>query len=259
MDNDEQAIRALISTWMEASAAGDSARVLELMTEDVVFLGAGRPPMTKADFAAASRTMEGQRVEGTAEIQEIRIFGAWAYCWNQLNVTIHPSGEGHTRHLRGPALSVLRKAADGSWAIARDANMVTAQPVRETDTAVKLSQPVPILRILDEPKAREFYVEFLGFSIDWKHRFGADAPLYMQVSRTGCVVHLSEHYGDCTPGGAVRIETSDVDKLNRELLEKKYKYARPGVEETPWRTREMSIKDPFGNRIIFYQPLGRPV
>jgi uncharacterized glyoxalase superfamily protein PhnB len=118
---------------------------------------------------------------------------------------------------------------------------------------MKLSPPVPILRMLDEAKAREFYVGFLGFNVDWEHRFDDNAPLYMQVSRDGCVLHLSEHYGDCTPGGAIRIDTDDIDALHREFSEKKYKYARPGVEETPWGTREISVRDPFGNRVVFSQ------
>jgi len=123
---------------------------------------------------------------------------------------------------------------------------------------IKLKQPVPILRILDEKKAREFYVDFLGFKVDWEHRFEANAPLYMQISRDGCVLHLSEHYNDCTPGGALRIDTDAVESLNRELLQKDYKYAKPGVGDTPWQTREMNIKDPFGNRIVFSQPIGPP-
>ncbi|MEO8522470.1 MAG: SAM-dependent methyltransferase [Acidobacteriota bacterium] len=118
---------------------------------------------------------------------------------------------------------------------------------------MKLSQPVPILRILDEAKAREFYVEFLGFAIDWEHRFAADLPLYLQVSRDGCVIHLSEHYGDCNSGGAIRIETGDVAGLHRELSQKRYKFARPGIESTPWQTREMCLTDPFGNRLIFFE------
>ena len=116
---------------------------------------------------------------------------------------------------------------------------------------MKLSQPVPILRMLDEAKAREFYVNFLGFKIDWEHRFAENLPLYMQLSRDGCVLHLSEHYGDCVPGSAIRIDCDDVDSLHHELSKKKYKYARPGVCDTEWGTREMSIKDPFGNRLVF--------
>lgn len=126
MDRDEQAIRSLVATWLQATAAGDLPRVLELMVDDVVFLGPGRPPMRGKDgFAAAARAMEGQtRVEGTADIQEIRVFGDWAYCWNHLTLTVHPVGGGAPTHLTGPVLSVLRKRANGGWVIFRDANMV---------------------------------------------------------------------------------------------------------------------------------------
>jgi uncharacterized glyoxalase superfamily protein PhnB len=95
----------------------------------------------------------------------------------------------------------------------------------------------PILRMFDEAKAREFYVDFLGFTVDWEHRFEPDTPLYMQISKDQCVLHLSEHYGDGNPGA--------------ELMAKHYKYARPGIEDQPWGTRELSVKDPFGNRLTF--------
>src|SRR5688500_6689038 len=117
---------------------------------------------------------------------------------------------------------------------------------------MRVSGAVPILRIFDEAKAREFYVEFLGFSVDWEHRFGDDFPIYMQISRDNCLIHLSEHYGDCSPGSALRIETDDVSTLNHELLAKQYRYAKPGMERTPWQTKEMTISDPFGNRLIFF-------
>jgi uncharacterized glyoxalase superfamily protein PhnB len=116
---------------------------------------------------------------------------------------------------------------------------------------MQFARPTPILRIFDEHKAREFYVGFLGFSVDWEHRFAPDAPLYMQVSRGGCVLHLSEHHGDCSPGSAMRIETSDLDAYHAELTAKHYKYSRPAVELMPWGTRDMSVKDPFGNRLTF--------
>jgi uncharacterized glyoxalase superfamily protein PhnB len=117
---------------------------------------------------------------------------------------------------------------------------------------MSFGKTVPILRIFDEAKAREFYAEFLGFGIDWEHRFADDAPLYMQVSTDGCVIHLSEHYGDASPGAALRIETTDLDAFQQRLSAKQYKYANPGApQETPWGTRELAIKDPFGNKLIF--------
>ena len=116
-----------------------------------------------------------------------------------------------------------------------------------------LGTVTPILRIFDEAKAREFYVDFLGFHIDWEHRFEPGLPLYMQVSRDGCVLHLSEHYGDGSPGVAIRIACSDLDAFHAELAAKQYKFARPGINKQPWG-REVSVQDPSGNRLTFAEP-----
>ena len=99
MNSDEEAIRSLVATWMEASLRGDLGRVLELMAEDVVFLGSGRPPMRGREaFAAAARAAraaEGRsRMDGRADVQEVRVFGDWAYTWTQLSITIHPVAGG---------------------------------------------------------------------------------------------------------------------------------------------------------------------
>lgn len=109
----------------------------------------------------------------------------------------------------------------------------------------------PILRSFDETKALEFYVDFLGFRVDWSHRFEPDLPLYMQVSLDGCVIHLSEHHGDSSPGSTLRIHATALEQYQQELIAKRYGNARPGIEKTPWGTVEMSIADPFGNRLIF--------
>lgn len=116
---------------------------------------------------------------------------------------------------------------------------------------MNFGKTTPILRMFDESKTKEFYVDFLGFKIDWEHRFDDGLPLYMQISKDGCVLHLSEHHGDCTPGAAMRIETTELEKFNKELLEKQYKYARPGLNDTPWGTKDMTITDPSGNRLTF--------
>jgi len=46
---------------------------------------------------------------------------------------------------------------------------------------MKISPAIPILRIVDEAKARAFYVDFLGFAIDRAHRFAPSLPLYMSL------------------------------------------------------------------------------
>ncbi|MEL6795031.1 MAG: glyoxalase superfamily protein [Pseudomonadota bacterium] len=116
---------------------------------------------------------------------------------------------------------------------------------------MKVSPPIPILRIFDEAKAREFYLDFLSFEVVFEHRFEPTAPLYMGVRLDACELHLSEHHGDGAPGVAIRIEVDDVAACSDALLAKDYKYNRPGVIDQTWGQREMPIPDPFGNRLIF--------
>lgn len=121
---------------------------------------------------------------------------------------------------------------------------------------MRLGSPIPILRTFDQAKAREFYVGFLGFKVDWEHRFTPELPLYCQVSRADCVLHLSEHHGDATPGSALRIAVDGLDELHAELTAKNYRHARPGIEQQPWG-RDMSITDRFGNRLVFSESSAR--
>lgn len=113
----------------------------------------------------------------------------------------------------------------------------------------------PIFRMFDEKKAKEFYIDYLGFSLGWEHRFESEMPLYMEVSLGECKLHLSEHYGDCSPGAAVRIEIVDIEAFHTNLKNKKNTYSRPGLEMSPWQTREVCVTDPFGNKLTFYESL----
>ena len=121
--------------------------------------------------------------------------------------------------------------------------------------SLQVQRVIPVLRIFSIEKAREFYLGYLGFQLDWEHRFEPELPLYMQVSRDGLVLHLSEHYGDGTPGSVFRVDVQGVRELHAELDAKGYGYYRPGLNETPWETLELTLLDPFGNRLILSEPL----
>lgn len=121
--------------------------------------------------------------------------------------------------------------------------------------AVEFVQTVPLLRIFDVAKAKEFYVGFLGFTIDWEHRFADVAPVYLQVSRGGLVLHLTEHHGDCTPGSTVFVRMRGIEELHREITANGYGYLRPGVEKTFHDSLGMEVTDPFGNRLRFDETL----
>lgn len=125
-EQEKQKIREVISTWMSATTEGDLEQVLSLMTEDVVFLRPGQPPMHGRDaYAAAARSMAGQlHIAGRPEIQEIHIAGEFAFCWNHLEVIVTPLKTGEAKQQAGHILSVFRQAPDGRWLLFRDANML---------------------------------------------------------------------------------------------------------------------------------------
>ena len=120
-----------------------------------------------------------------------------------------------------------------------------------------LKAPVPVFRIFDYQLAKRFYVDWLGFRIDWEHQFQPNSPRFMQISRDDAVFHLSEHYGDGSPGANVSVEVDDVAAYHREVHSRPHPNMNPGLEDTPWGTRVMGVIDPFGNRIHFSQRISK--
>lgn len=122
MRDDEAEIRELVATWMAATKAGDAQAVLDLMTEDAVFLVPGQAPFGKAKFAEAAQAQSALRIEGESDIEEIQVCGDWAFMRSHLTVRMTPPA-GETMVRAGYALTVLRRE-NGRWKLTRDANLV---------------------------------------------------------------------------------------------------------------------------------------
>src|SRR5690606_20098858 len=127
----------------------------------------------------------------------------------------------------GEALEIVaRQFGYDNW------NILSARLEKEAagpPGGISFTQPVPILRIFDEARAMEFYQGFLGFAVDWQHRFHPGAPLYCQVSLGGMRLHLSEHSGDASPGCTSIVYMTGVAAWQKSLIAKNYKYNRPGL------------------------------
>ncbi|MGX5733902.1 glyoxalase superfamily protein [Bosea thiooxidans] len=148
---------------------------------------------------------------------------------------------------------VARQFGYDDWNVlaAKIGEAASESPAGKREEAVRLKPGIPILRIFDEAKAKEFYLGFLGFALEWEHRFAPDLPLYMQVSRSGLTLHLSEHHGDASPGSTVFVWMEGVDAYRTELIGRHYSYSRPGIHEDGPGGRTLEVPDPFGNRIRF--------
>ncbi|WP_312944598.1 glyoxalase superfamily protein [Stutzerimonas kunmingensis] len=135
----------------------------------------------------------------------------------------------------------------------KDWNTAAATLTKENaESAIAFRKTIPILRIFDETKAREFYLEFLGFRVDFEHRFEADLPLYLGISRNDLHLHLSEHHGDSSPGSTVFVPMQNIEMLRDEFQSKRYGYGRPEIVKQDWGLI-LEVHDPFGNRIRFCQ------
>lgn len=125
MSDDERAIRQLVETWFTATKAGDAETMLDLMTDDVIFMAAGQEPFGKEAFEAASKQQQSMEIDGTSQIKEIKVIGDYAYMRTHIEIEVITEEGGEPVHRSGYTLSILRKESDGKWRIARDANLLT--------------------------------------------------------------------------------------------------------------------------------------
>lgn len=116
---------------------------------------------------------------------------------------------------------------------------------------MRILSVTPLLRIFDEAKAKEYYLDFLGFTLDWEHRFGEAFPIYLSVSRGGAALHLTEHHGDCAPGAKTILTIDGLAAFHAELSAKDYRYAKPGLEDWIGGGKVLETTDPFFNRLAF--------
>jgi uncharacterized protein (TIGR02246 family) len=126
MSPDQMQIRELVRSWHAATEEGDTNAVLDLMTDDVVFLTPGRPPMSKEQFAQLSAVPPGAsrpKLCLRQEIKEVVVSGEVAFLWSALSVSVS-SPEGAAIERDGHTLTVFKKVA-GRWLLARDANMLS--------------------------------------------------------------------------------------------------------------------------------------
>ncbi len=129
----------------------------------------------------------------------------------------------------------------------------TAAATLDDPPRIGLRSAVPVLRILDEERAKEFYLGYLGFAVEWEHRFEPGMPLYTRLRRDQMVIDLSEHHGDGTPGSVVWVPVDDINALHRELSAKSYTRMRPGIDKDAPGGPTMEVIDPLSNVLRFVE------
>lgn len=129
VEEDRKAIRAVVTAWAKATSEGDLVTIMNLMTDDVVFLTAGNPPMQREAFRTGFENMiRSVKVKAKPDVKalDITLEGDIALTWGAMEIEIKPLAGGPVRVARGHTLSGFRRCADGQWRIFRDANLLSA-------------------------------------------------------------------------------------------------------------------------------------
>lgn len=245
MHPDEQAIRDVIRTWIEASIAGDHDRVLSLMADDIVFLTPGQKPFGKEAFAAASRASAGKvTMNGSSTVEEVVLVGDAAYVRSKLGISITPTG-GEAKHFSGYTLSVFRKQ-EGRWLLARDANLLT--PEKRGVRAV-----VPVFQVANVGKSIRWYADVLGFRAD---PFGPpDEPVFAILNRDGMELMLQTNCGEAVKRSGEQwdayVRVGDVQNVRAAVLAKLP--ATEAIETREYGCQEFTVTDPDGHVLAIGQ------
>jgi catechol 2,3-dioxygenase-like lactoylglutathione lyase family enzyme len=124
--------------------------------------------------------------------------------------------------------------------------------MNEKPTTPMIGQRViPALRITDYERSKAYYVETLGFTVEWEHRFEPHFPVFLSIVRDGMRIYLSQHSGDCQVGGLVHFVIADVDALHAEFKSKGAVVCDAPNDDLGFRN--MTIQDPDGNQLRFME------
>lgn len=124
---------------------------------------------------------------------------------------------------------------------------------QEPHRGFEIKSSIPVLRMFDEVQAKAFYLDYLGFEVDWECRFTPTAPLYMQIRLGDAIIHLDGHAKEDAPISQVNIPVLGLENYCAYLISKGADYPKPSVVDPRFQGRntDMNIYDPFGNYLVF--------
>ena len=129
--DERRAIEQLNAAWLIAMNSKDVPGLMSMVTDDVVFLPPGMPPIQGRRAVEAmflSFFPQFALVEQRSTMEELEVAGDWAFMWGSESLTLTPTGGGPALRLDGKGMTVLKRHPDGSWKFARGIN--NALPAR---------------------------------------------------------------------------------------------------------------------------------
>lgn len=110
----------------------------------------------------------------------------------------------------------------------------------------------PVFQITNYPQAVAFYIDWLGFNIDWEDGPAADGGRYLQVSRGSIVLHLTNALHESGTGSRAIAEFTGLLAFHHLLGQKQSAFPMPELQKTTWHDKVMQLElmDPAGNCLV---------
>ncbi|MCR9234919.1 MAG: glyoxalase superfamily protein [bacterium] len=123
----------------------------------------------------------------------------------------------------------------------------------ESEYGFEIRSSIPVLRMFDEVKAKAYYIDYLGFEVDWESRFSPTAPLYLQIHLGEAILHLNGHAQEDAPTTEVNIPVRGLQNFCDYLIAKQAEYPKPIPVDPRYQGRntDLNLYDPFGNLLVF--------
>ena len=127
----------------------------------------------------------------------------------------------------------------------------------DSEPSYQIGSSIPVVRMLEEADSKAFYLDYLGYSIDWEHRFGDNSPLYMQIRLGDSVIHLDGHANEDSPTVEVRVPVVGIDEFCADLQSRAAKLGleQPVIVDPRYEGRgtDLNLLDPAGNIVVCWR------
>lgn len=113
---------------------------------------------------------------------------------------------------------------------------------------------VPVLPVENLDIAKQFYVDKLGFSLNWEYRDNDRQVGMLGVQRGGMKITLDWPMSGHGRDACVSLEVESADAYYQEWLQRGVPVSREPRNEA-WGARTFGVRDPFGNTIFVMGPV----
>ncbi|MFD2034660.1 glyoxalase superfamily protein [Belliella marina] len=113
---------------------------------------------------------------------------------------------------------------------------------------------IPVLKVSDFKLAKQFYIDHMGFEVEWEEHVVDKSYSYMVISFNHIIFHMTDCDKEKMSTGKIFIEYSEICEYIKFLSARKCTFEVIDLEMFPWKSIGIQIEDPFDHHLVFFEP-----